>query len=554
MLTHLSIRDFTLIDQLELELETGMTVISGETGAGKSIMLDALGLTLGDRADADMIRQGCERADITASFDLRGLDSARQWLRDHDLDDEHDCILRRVIGRNGRSRAFINGQPSPLQSLRQLGERLIEIHGQHEHQRLLQRDSHGPLLDAYAAIETDTATLRERFRHWQGLKKQLGQIQQNADDQSARIQLLSYQVEELDQLAPAAGELAQLEIEQQELANAGELLQNGELVRQLTTEGDDGSCASLLNQSLQRLADLNVDSAELRNVSELLNSALIQVEEASSELGRYLDRIDMDPQRLEAVDERLGSLLQVARKHRIATDELPELHQALHDELRSLAPPEAAMEALSLEATAAEQHYRQQAAQVSAARARTAAELNQQINAQLAELGMPSARFETRLNPREPAANGLEDIEFLISTNPGNPPKPLAKVASGGELSRISLAIQVVTAKTSATPVLAFDEVDVGIGGAIAEVVGRLLRQLGERCQVLCVTHQPQVAARGHHHLYVSKQSANNDCHSRVQALAPKGRVQEVARMLGGIEITQRSLDHAEEMLALTAP
>ncbi|HEY5717134.1 MAG TPA: DNA repair protein RecN [Motiliproteus sp.] len=553
MLTHLSIRDFTLIDHLELELDCGMTVISGETGAGKSIMLDALGLTLGDRADGDMIRQGCERADISASFDLSQLASARQWLQAHDLDDGDDCILRRVIGRNGRSRAFINGQPSPLQSLRELGELLIEIHGQHEHQRLLKRENHAPLLDAFAGLDHDTATLRSQFRHWQGLKKQLQQMQQNANDQSARIQLLSYQVEELDQLAPGEGELAELETEQQELANAGELLQGGELVRQLITEGEEGCCASLLHQSLHRLSELEVDSAELNTVNELLNSALIQIEEASSELARYLDRIELDPQRLEAVDERLGLMLQIARKHRVAPNELPTLHQSLREELRSLDQPEAAIEALTAQAQVAEQTYIQQAAAISTQRQHTAAALDQQINLQLAELGMANARFLTQLSPCPATASGLEEIEFLVSTNPGNPPKALAKVASGGELSRLSLAIQVVTAKTSATPVLAFDEVDVGIGGAIAEVVGRLLRQLGQRCQVLCVTHQPQVAACGHHHLYVSKESANNDCHSRVEALAPQARIQEVARMLGGIEVTQRSLDHAEEMLALTS-
>ncbi|WP_210395897.1 DNA repair protein RecN [Motiliproteus sediminis] len=551
MLTHLSIRDFTLIDQLELELDTGMTVISGETGAGKSIMLDALGLALGDRADSDMIRQGCDRADISASFDLSTLQGARLWLQEHALDQSDDCILRRVISRNGRSRAFINGQPSPLQHLRELGELLIEIHGQHEHQRLLKRDNHGPLLDAYAGLDNDANELREHFRHWRGLTKQLAQVQQNADDQSARIQLLSYQVEELDQLSPTEGELQQLETEQRELANAGELLQSGEGVRQWITEGEEGSCASLLNQSLHCLADLQIDSAELNNVNELLSSALIQVEEASAELARYLDRIELDPQRLQEVDERLSLLLQVARKHRVAPEELPALHQSLADELDSLEQPEAAIEALNAEADAAEQQYRQLADQLTTRRRDAAAALNQQINDQLTELGMSNARFETRLNERDPGPGGLEEIEFLISTNPGNPPKALAKIASGGELSRISLAIQVVTAKTSATPVLAFDEVDVGIGGAIAEVVGRLLCQLGERCQVLCVTHQPQVAARGHHHLYVSKQSANNDSYSRVEALDQQARVQEVARMLGGIEITQRSLDHAEEMLAL---
>ncbi|MEH6470983.1 MAG: DNA repair protein RecN [Halopseudomonas sp.] len=551
MLTHLSIRDFTLIEQLDLELDQGMTVISGETGAGKSIMLDALGLTLGDRSDSGMVRHDCKRADISASFDISQLPQARQWLTDNDLDHDNDCILRRVLGRNGRSRAYINGQPSPLQHLRALGELLIEIHGQHEHQKLLKKDHHRALLDGFGALDSLGQPTREQFRHWQQLQQQLDNLRSCSDEQNAREQLLRYQVQELNQIAPEEAELLQLEQEQQQLAHAETLLEACEEVRQRTTESDSGNCASLLNHCLQQLSALNIDNDALNNTSEMLNSALIQIEEASSELHHFIDRTEINPQRLLHVEERLSVLYQLARKHQVEPDQLSELHLRLSQELTELSLSDGDLEQLSAECQAAEQQYQQQAQKLSKKRHDTAGRLNLQVNEQLAQLGMPSSRFEVLLTACPAKAYGLEEIEFLISTNPGQPAKPLAKVASGGELSRISLAIQVVTAQTSATPVLAFDEVDVGIGGAIAEVVGRLLRELGGQSQVLCVTHQPQVASRGHHHLYVSKQQERDYNSTQIKRLANNERVQEVARMLGGIDITQRSIDHAEEMLAL---
>ncbi|MEH6649138.1 MAG: DNA repair protein RecN [Motiliproteus sp.] len=554
MLTHLSIRDFTLIDQLELELDQGMTVISGETGAGKSIMLDALGLALGDRGDSGMVRHGCKRADISASFDLSQLPQALQWLRDNELDQDQDCILRRVLGSNGRSRAYINGQPAPLQSLRGLGEFLIEIHGQHEHQQLLKKDHHRGLLDSFGALEPLGVEVRQQFRQWQTLQQQLETLRSRSDEQHAREQLLSYQVQELDQLAPADGELHSLEQQQQQLSHAEELMQTCDTVRQRTTEDDSGNCASLLNQCLQQLAGLNIDNNALNNTSEMLNSALIQIEEASSELSHFLDRTEVNPQRLAEVEERLSLLFQIARKHQVEPAELAGLHQQLSQELAQLSLGDEALEQLEQSCNQAAEQYRQHADQLSQQRQTTAATLEQQVNQQLAQLGMPASCFAVRLNPCDAKAYGLEESEFLISTNPGQPAKALSKVASGGELSRISLAIQVVTAQTSNTPVLAFDEVDVGIGGAIAEVVGRLLRELGGSSQVLCVTHQPQVASCGHHHLHVSKQQQDDSeiNSTRIKQLGNDERVQEVARMLGGIDITQRSIDHAEEMLALS--
>jgi len=551
MLTHLSIRDFTLIDQLDLELEQGMTVISGETGAGKSIMLDALGLALGDRGDSGMVRHDCERADISASFDLSQLPLAQKWLADNELNQDDDCILRRVVGRNGRSRAYINGQPAPLQNLRALGELLIEIHGQHEHQKLLKKDHHRALLDGFGALDDLDHQTRQQFRHWQQLQQRLDSLRSRSEQQDAREQLLRYQVEELDQIAPAVDELHELEQEQQQLAHAETLLETCDLIRQRTTESDEGNCASLLNHCLQQLAALHIDNDALNNSSEMLNSALIQIEEASLELSHFIDRTEVNPQRLEQVEERLSLLYQLARKHQVDANKLPELHQQLAHELAELSLSDSALEQLTTECQLAEKSYQQQAQQLSQQRQSTAKRLSTQVNNQLAQLGMPSSHFEVCMTACPAKVYGLEDIEFLISTNPGQPAKPLVKIASGGELSRISLAIQVVTAQTSATPVLAFDEVDVGIGGAIAEVVGRLLSELGNHSQVLCVTHQPQVASRGQHHLYVSKQQQNGHSSTRIQRLDSKQRVQEVARMLGGIDITQRSIDHAEEMLAL---
>ncbi|MFT6916285.1 MAG: DNA repair protein RecN (Recombination protein N) [Motiliproteus sp.] len=551
MLTHLSIRDFTLIDQLDLELEAGMTVISGETGAGKSILLDALGLALGDRGDAGMVRHDRERADISASFDLAKLPLARQWLSDNELDQDDDCILRRVLGRNGRSRAYINAQPAPLQSLRALGELLIEIHGQHEHQKLLKKEHHRALLDSFGALEEFGNPTRQQFRLWQQLQQRLDSLRSRSDQQDAREQLLRYQVEELDQVAPQAGELHELEQEQQQLAHAETLLETCATVRQQTTESDSGNCASLLNSCLLQLGSVGIDNDALSSSREMLNSALIQIEEASLELGHFIDRTEVNPQRLEQVEERLSLLFQLARKHQVDADGLTDLHQQLAQELAELSLSDSTLEQLSTECQDAEQSYQQQAARLSKKRHATAKRLDKQVNAQLALLGMPSSHFEVSMTPCIAKAYGLEDIEFLISTNPGQPAKPLVKIASGGELSRISLAIQVVTAQISATPVLAFDEVDVGIGGAIAEVVGRLLRELGNHSQVLCVTHQPQVASRGQQHLYVNKKESKGLSSTQIQRLDKQQRVQEIARMLGGIDITQRSIDHAEEMLAL---
>ncbi len=554
MLTQLIIRNYAIVESLDLELEKGMTVISGETGAGKSIMLDALGLTLGDRADSATVRHGAERAEIIASFDISTLPDAKAWLQqqDMDLDEENECIIRRVITKEGRSRSYINNQACPLNSLKALGEHLIAIHGQHEHQQLLKKDHHRTLLDQFAALSPIAHQVRQHFHLWQKEKERLENLLNLSDEHQAKVQLLSYQVEELNQLGLTEGELEQLESEQKQLCEAGDILHNGHQVLALTSEGDGDNCTQLLNHALHLLGELKSQSPSLTQASELLNSAQIQIEEATHELRHYLDRIEINPDRLSDVEERLSTIYDLARKHRIRPEALSALHKTLQEELDGLNHSDEALDKLHTRVAQLETEYQSLATTLSEARQQAAMKLNTLIDEQLHQLGMSSACFIACLTPyNKPTANGLEEVEFLISTNKGQPARPLARIASGGELSRISLAIQVITAQTSTTPTLIFDEVDVGIGGAIAEVVGRMLKQLGQRSQIMCVTHQPQVASQGDQHLFVSKQAGSENTHTQINQLKSVDRIQEIARMLGGIDITQRSIDHAKEMLGL---
>lgn len=552
MLTQLTIQNYAIVEQLDLELLNGMTVVSGETGAGKSIMLDALGLALGDRADSGTVRCGADRAEIIARFDIRAIPAALQWLQQQELDDGHECLLRRVITSEGRSRSYINGSPCPVTKVRELGDYLIEIHGQHEHQRLLKKEHHRYLLDAFSSKADLVEQTRQQYRQWKNLQTKFDHLSQQSEEKSARIQLLSYQVDELEQLNLQPGEFDALVEEQQTLANAGEILQTGQHILQLTCDSDEGNCLSLLNQCQQLLNNLKGQSPSITQTIEMLNSAHIQIEEATQEISHYLDRVEMNPERQLEVDERLSCLFDMARKHRIPAETLPQLLQELRQELDSLSLSDQELDALMQATKQSRQAYLDIASQLSERRQSMAKVLSTAVNTQLHTLGMSAARLEVALTPISPeqlSPHGLEEVEFLIATNPGQPARALNKIASGGELSRISLAIQVITAQSSSTPTLIFDEVDVGIGGAIAEVVGRLLRQLGEHSQILCVTHQPQVAAQGHQHLFVSKQAANDRIHTRIDLLPPEQRVGEVARMLGGIDVTETSLIHAREML-----
>jgi len=551
MLNQLSICDFAIVEHLDLELNQGMTVVSGETGAGKSIMLDALGLALGNRAESGAVRQGAEKADITASFNIDSIPEASEWLSENDLDNDGECILRRVITKEGRSRCYINGRPSPASLVKNLGELLIAIHGQHEHQRLLKKDHHRTLLDNFAGQTKLVSQVHNSYQQWHKLDSELKRLSEQSAEQTARVQLLSYQIEELDQLSLAEGELKQLENEQKTLANAESILSTGHQLINIASDGDNSNCVQQLNHCLQLLSDIQSESPSVRQASEMINSALIQVEEASTEIRHYMDRVTIDPSRQQDVEERLSTIYEIARKHRINPDELCAFHQALNDELAGLSRSDEELEQLAEDVEKAKAEFLAYAQKLSAKRAAAAKKLSQLVDQQLHSLGMPSAKISVALTALDkPNQNGLEEVEFLIITNAGQPPKPLGKIASGGELSRISLAIQVITAQTSTTSTLIFDEVDVGIGGAIAEVVGRLLRQLGEKAQILCVTHQPQVASQGHQHLFVSKQTHKKTTHTQINKLSQENRIQEVARMLGGIDITERSIEHAKEMLA----
>lgn len=551
MLVHLSVHNYAIVEHLDLELQRGMSVITGETGAGKSIMLDALGLALGDRADSGVVRPGADKADILASFDLEDIAEARAWLAERDLDNDGPCILRRVITSEGRSRGYINGAPCPLGDLKALGELLIDIHSQHEHQSLLKPDTHRRLLDEYAGSQELARQVQLAAQRWRQTRQELQRLSSSGDEQRARHQLLSYQLEELENLALGDNELEQLEQEHKALSNAEQLLSACRQVLDLCSESDAGNVLSALTASLNRLGGFS-DQPALGEATNLLASAQIQVEEAIGELNRFIDHFDADPQRQQLLEERLDAIYGLARKHRVQPFELAELQQRLLQELEGLNADDEAVERLGEELAAYERHYREKADELSALRQQAAGRLAEAVQAEMQTLGMPGGRFSIELqagSSDEPQPQGLEQVEFLVSANPGQPLKSLAKVASGGELSRISLAIQVITAQTSRVPTLVFDEVDVGIGGPTAEVVGQLLRRLGERGQVLTVTHLPQVAAQGHQHLFVHKARGQDSTQTAVACLTPEGRVEEIARMLGGVDLTEESLAHARKMV-----
>lgn len=549
MLTLLTVNNFAIAEHVDISFDTGMTVITGETGAGKSIVLDALGLTLGDRADAGVVRYGEDRADISATFDVSKLTDAKSWLKEHDLDMGDDCILRRVITKEGRSRGYINGQPNPLQNLRQLGEMLIDIHSQHEHQSLLRKDTHVALLDNFSDLNALGKEVRHLYKLWSEHAKKLEQLQNSDDEREARIQLLTYQQQELDNLSLEAGEITRLEVEQSKLANAEELLKGGHHAIQLCSE-EDTNIESMLTQAIQQLESHIEASEAFAESHQMLSDALIQVQEATGNIRNFVDGFELDPQRLQEVEDRLSQAYQLARKHKVSPEELLEVAKNISTELSQYDCSASSLEALEATVSESAALFTAKATQLSDLRKKSATLLDKEIKAQLAHLNMTSVNFVTQFTPLEKFdIRGLESIEFLVSTNPGQPPKPLAKVASGGELSRISLAIQVILANTSTIPTLVFDEVDVGIGGSTAEIVGQMLRNLGSRGQVFCVTHLPQVASSGHQHLHVNKQAENGSTFSQIYNLDSGQRVNEIARMLGGIDITEKSLAHAKEML-----
>ncbi|MCX8958154.1 DNA repair protein RecN [Erwinia psidii] len=552
MLAQLTISNFAIVRELEIDFQSGMTAITGETGAGKSIAIDALGLCLGSRAEADMVRQGATRADICASFILKDTPSALQWLVANQLDEGNECLLRRVINSDGRSRSFINGTTVPLSQLRELGQLLIQIHGQHAHQLLLKPEHQKTLLDGYAGENILLKEMADSYRQWHQSCRLLAQHQQSSQDREARRELLQYQLKELNEFAPQTGEYELIDEEYKRLANSGQLLSTGQQALMLLADGEDSTLQNQLYAAQQMLSELVTLDDKLTGVCTLLDEAAIQISEASSELRHYCERLDLDPNRLHELEQRLSRQITLARKHHISPEELPLFHQQLLKEQELLNQQESAQDDLALVVA---QHHKvalDHAETLHLRRVHYAQELSRLIGESMHSLSMPHGQLNINIvfNPGHLTAEGADRIDFQVSTNPGQPMQPLSKVASGGELSRIALAIQVITAKKMDTPALIFDEIDVGISGPTAAVVGKMLRQLGKSTQVMCVTHLPQVAGCGHHHFFVSKETDGEITETQMRSLDKRARLQELARLLGGSEVTRNTLANAKELLA----
>ncbi len=551
MLSYLQVRDLAIVSQLELECQAGMTALTGETGAGKSILIQALGLVLGDKAEASLIRVGCERAEVLAEFNLRGVPAVHSWLADQGLDADGQCILRRLILREGRSRALINDRPVTTTQLRDLGEQLVDIHGQHAHHLLLRADAQRDLLDAYGGYRERVEAVASAFRTYRELDQRLQMLESASADRAARLDLLRFQVAELEALGLTVDLIEQLDQEQRRLSHLERLQKAAGRLLVLLAEGDL-TIEDQLRGAAHTLAELAGIDPRLAKIQDLLETATIHVSEAACELQHYLDGLDLDPAALAAVETRLAQIHDLARKYRVRPQELPALLEGARAELQVLESSDLSLDELRTQRDRAWQDYLTEANQLTAARRSAAERLASTVTRLLKQLGMEGGQFSILLDPLPPeraGPHGLERIGMQVSANPGQPLQPLAKVVSGGELSRISLAIQVATAECGQVPTLVFDEVDVGIGGAVAEIVGRLLRQLGEKRQVLCVTHLPQVAAQAHHQLRVRKETIEGQTFTRIEALDERARIDEIARMLGGTEITARTRDHAIEML-----
>lgn len=556
MLTQLTINNFAIVRQLEIELAKGMSVITGETGAGKSIAIDALGLCLGQRIETSMVREGQERAEVCATFFIEPTNPAYQWLQEQELqdpDNPSDCILRRIINADGRSKAFINSTPVSASQLKEIGQYLIHINGQHASQLLLKNDYQLQLVDTFAHHNDLLAQMREDYRAWKNLQTQVKNFQQKVAENEAKKQLLQYQVEELDEFALRPNEYLELEEDQRRLSNSEQLTQLSQSALQLLSENETVSIDSMLYRATQYINELSELDPRYVSVQTMLNDALIQVQEATSEVQHLASHIEQDPMLLQEIEQRLGQALQLARKHNVKPEALVEWHQKLKAELTALLDFSESEERLILEEKAAFEKMQHTAKQLHESRCQAAEKLAQQVTHSIKGLAMENAEFFIEVNSdlTKVAVNGADNIVFTLRSNLGQQAQPLAKVASGGELSRISLAIQVLTSDQSAIPTLIFDEVDVGISGKTASVVGKLLRQLGNKCQVLCVTHLPQVACHGHHQFNVEKFTVDDKTETKMTALSQEERVPALARLLGGSEITDLALANAQEMLDL---
>ncbi len=551
MLLSLSIRDFVIVDRLELEFKPGFTVLTGETGAGKSILIDALALVLGERADAGVVRAGSERAELSAEFECTKIPLLQAWLDENGLADEPGlCLMRRVIDASGRSRSFINGSAVTLQQLREAGECLVDIHGQHAHQSLLKSPAQRELLDGYAGLGDSAREVARHYRDWQAVRERYLAWERDSAAAEAELEQLEWQVRELQTLGLGPEEWPELQAEHARLAHSASLLENAQYAVELLAEGDQ-ALLSQLNGLIGRINKVVEFDPALGEPLAILDSAAAQMQEAAYGLRHYVQRLDMDPDRLRQIEQRLEQVHDMARKYRVAADALPQLLEESAARLEGLQRLGSAEVLQRLEAEA-QAVYLASAKELSSARRLTAQELGSKVSEAMQQLAMAGGRFEVALHAlAEGNAHGLEQVEFLVSSHSSLAAKPLAKVASGGELSRISLAIQVVTSKVAAVPTLIFDEVDVGIGGGVAEVVGKMLQGLGSERQVLCITHLPQVAALGHHHWQVSKTTHDGQVVSRIAVLDQPRRIEEVARMLGGVTITDTTRQHAAEMLGL---
>ncbi|MDP5141911.1 DNA repair protein RecN [Rheinheimera baltica] len=552
MLCHLHISNFAIVRALEIDWANGMSTITGETGAGKSIAIDALSLCLGERADAGVVRPGADKADIVASFDISKLHAAQQWLTEQDLAMGNECIVRRVVSSEGRSRGYINGVQVPAQQLKALGQHLLSIHGQHAHQQLLKQDYQRQLLDAFAANSASRDATRSAWRNWQQLQREYVELEQSQQQRDAQRQLLEYQVAELDNFAALEDEFAALESEHSRLSHGNTLLSQSQQCLQLMYDDEQQNIYQALSAATAQLEQLSSLDPALNSITQMLNEALVQTEEASRELRRYADKVELDPERLAQVEERLSLWLNLSRKHQVANEALPALHQQLSAQLATLTGNDKRLLQLADDITKAQQQYVTAATQLSNERATAAGLLSEKITSSMHELSMANARFTIQLQQQsieQASANGLDNIEFQVSTNPGQPLQALHKVASGGELSRISLAIQVILADKITTPTLIFDEVDVGISGPVAAGVGRLLRQLGESTQIICVTHLPQVASLGHQQLFVEKYTDGQATETRMRQLTDEERISEIARLLAGENISASALANARELL-----
>jgi len=558
MLNQLTVQHFAIVQFLELEFSGGMTSITGETGAGKSIAIDALGLCLGSRAEANMVRVGTDKAEISARFSLSDTPHAKQWLMNNDLeseDDDTECLLRRTVNKEGRSRAYINGTPVPVSQLKSLGQLLVNIHGQHAHQSLLKSDIQLSIIDEYAAHHQLLQKVKDTYQGWHFLNKQLKQQQLSQQEKQARKQLLEYQIQELDEFGLTEGEFELIETEHKRLANSGSLLESCQLSLNQLNDGEEVDALSLIRSSVTALEGQVENDSNLENVITTLQEAVIQIEDASYELRHFSENLELDPEQFQQLEKRMSDTLSLARKHQVQPEFLFAHHQKLDKEFKQLNSSELQIEQLTNDLVVAEKDYYQHAKKLSQSRTRYAKELSKKITSSIQKLNMQDGVFHIQLeesNNSTLSPLGLDNIEFQVKTNAGQSLQNLAKVASGGELSRIGLAMQVIISQRVATPTLIFDEVDVGISGATASVVGKLLRSLGENTQIFCVTHLPQVAGNGHQQMFVTKQSTGKSTNTTMVKLSQTDRLNELARLLGGDNITSHTLANAKELLVDT--